>query len=76
MRAEHIKGWMAKARKKEKEEAVTAQKSVEEGITALLRGTGGEDTEERKGKAPADMSNWERVVDLVQADFGEEQLAN
>ena len=47
MRAEHIKGWMAKARNKEKEEAATAQKSVEEGMMALLRGTGGEDTEER-----------------------------
>ena len=31
--------------------------------------------EERRGKTPAYMSNWEKVVDLVQADFGEGWIA-
>ena len=30
--------------------------------------------EERKGKAPAEMSNWERVVKLMRADFGEGRI--
>ena len=37
--------------------------------------TGGEGTEERREKKPEEISNWERVVDLVQADFEEGRLA-
>ena len=37
-----------------------------------MGGGGGE--EERWGKMPAEVSNWERVVDLVQTSFGEGQL--
>ena len=37
-------------------------------------GQGGEGTEKRRGNTPAGMSNWERVVDLVQAAFGEERF--
>ena len=31
---------------------------------------GGGRTEERRGETPAEVSNWERMVDLVQATFG------
>ena len=37
----------------------------------VLVGIGGEETEERREKAPAEMINWERVVALLRADLGE-----
>ena len=35
---------------------------------------GGGETEDRKGKTPDDMSNWERLVYLMRADFGGEHV--
>ena len=32
-------------------------------------------TEEIREKTPAEVSNWERVVDLIQTAFGEGRLA-
>ena len=49
---------------------MAAKKEAAEGKTSVLGGTGGEETYEIRGEAPADMSNWERVVDLVRAGFG------
>ena len=31
---------------------------------------GGEGTDESREKTPADVSNWDRVVDLIQTAFG------
>ena len=36
--------------------------------------TGREDTEEIREKKPAEASNWDRVVDLIQTEFGEGRL--
>ena len=41
--------------------------------TEVPDGTGG-GAEERKGKMPVEVSNWERVVDLLQALLMEEWL--
>ena len=55
MQTEHLKGWLVKA---QKEEEAAAKAVVTEGTGVLLGGTGGEDTEEKKEKASADMTNW------------------
>ena len=39
MRADHVKGWLADARNKEKEEAAAAQKSAVERTVVVLRET-------------------------------------
>ena len=49
------------------------QKSAAEGATAVLGGMGGRGG--RRGKTPVEMSNCERVVDLMQAAFGEWRIA-
>ena len=54
---------------------MAAQKTAAEGITTVIGGTWGEETEEIRRKMPADMSNWERVVDLVWAACGGEHVA-
>ena len=38
--------------------------------------TGREGTEETREKTPAEVSNWERVVDLVHTEFGKGRLAD
>ena len=67
MRNEHIKGWLSKA---QKEEAEAAKTSATEGTATILGGKGGKETEERREKTPAEMTDWERVMDLVRADCG------
>ena len=52
MWSEHLKGWLTEARK---EEAAAEKGSATEGETAVLGGTGGEETEERREKTPAEM---------------------
>ena len=54
MRAEHLKGWLAEARK---EEAAAEKSAATEGTTSVLRGTGGEDKKEIREKATAEMRN-------------------
>ena len=68
MRAEHLKDLLEKARK---EEAAEAKSAATEGTTALLGGTGVEETERKLDKATAHMKNWEKVVALVRFPFGE-----
>ena len=64
MRAKQLKGWLALAWKKEKEEAVAGEENTEGNM-----GRGGESTEH------TEASNWGRVVDLVQTALREGQLA-
>ena len=71
MWAKRLKGWLSAARKKEKEEAAAKQEKQKEGRT--MSGpdrNGGEGTDESREKTPADVSNWDRVVDLIQTAFG------
>ena len=58
MRSEHLKGWLAEARKKEREEAVTEQTTSTEGTMAAPNRKGREETEERRGKTPEEVYNW------------------
>ena len=46
---------MAEARK---EETVAEKAAAAEGKTSVLRGTGGEETEDKMEKAPAEMTDW------------------
>ena len=46
-----------------------------EGTTTVLGGTGGEEMEEKREKADAEMMNWVKLVALVTVDFGEGRLA-
>ena len=55
MRDEQLKGWLPEARK---EEPVAAKVAATEGTEAVPMGEGGEEMEERREKAPADMTNW------------------
>ena len=68
MMYEHIKGWLVEARNKEKEEAAAAAEKnhSRKGWWQYLEGR----AEERRGETPAEVSNWGRMVDLVQATFG------
>ena len=76
MRSEHLKGWLAAARKKEKEEAPEKQENPTEGRTMPgTDRTGREETEESREKTNAAASNWDRVVDLIYMAFGEGRLA-
>ena len=59
MWSEHLKGWLAAAWNKEKEEAAVGEEKTEGNRD------GGKYTE------PTDASNWDRVVDLVQTLFRE-----
>ena len=63
---------MAEAIKRGKEEAAAAQKAAAEGITEELGGTG--EGADRRVNTPAEMSNWERMVELVWEAFGERQI--
>ena len=71
MQAEHLKRWLAKARKAAKdretaagkEETTTTTERVRPGISEAQKGTGSE------------SDNWTRVVDLVQSEFREGKLA-
>ena len=45
-----------------------------EGATEVPDETGGKETEGRKGKKPAEVSYWDRVLELIQAAFGEGKL--
>ena len=60
MRAEDLKGWLAAARRGEKERA-----------TATKDGGGGGERERRK----EDEGHWERVVELIQTAFWDGELA-
>ena len=75
MRAEHLKGWLVEARKEEREEATADHDTTTEGTTEGPDGMGREETKDIREKTPAEDSNWERVVDLVQTAFGEGRLA-
>ena len=75
MRADHLKGWLAEASNKGREDTTEEQTTASEETKAVPNGTGGEGTEERRGKIPAEVSKWKRVVDLVHAAFGEEWIA-
>ena len=70
VRAEHLNRWLVEASKKERREAEEEQTTAAEGTTVVPDGTGGEGMEYRTGKTPAEVSNWDRVVDLVQTEFG------
>ena len=68
MRAEHIKRWLATARKADKDRETAGK---EESVTKTAGGRT-ETTEEQEG---TESENWTRVVDLVQAAFREGKLA-
>ena len=74
MRSKHLKGWLAAAIKKEREEAAAEQENPSE-TTALSDRTEGEETEDSREKTPTEDPNWERVAELVQTEFGEGRLA-
>ena len=67
MQAEHIKGWLAEA---QKEDASKAKIAATEGTLAVFGGIGGAETEDRREKTTTEMTNWERVVELVKEAFG------
>ena len=67
MRAKHLTGWLAEARKEETE--AEEAKSAEEII-----GLGGEDPEEKRETYTEEMTYWEKVVALAREDFGEGQM--
>ena len=69
MRAEHIKRWLATARKADKDRETAGK---EESATKTAGGRT-ETTEEQEG---TELDNWTRVVDLVQAAFREGKLAD
>ena len=55
MRAEHLKGWLAAARKKEREEAAAEHENPKEGrMMPGPKRTGREGTEDSREKTPAD----------------------
>ena len=66
MRADHIKRWLATARKAEKDRATAGG---EDTATGAKRGAP-EDTSAQEG-----VENWTRVIDLVQVTFREGKLA-
>ena len=74
MRAEHLKGWLAEAWKKEREEAAADQEPPTERTTEGPNRTGREGKEDIREKAPVEASDWEVLVDLVQTVFGEGRL--
>ena len=61
MRPEHLKGWLAVAKRKERE-GVAAEKEhpTEERTTDVPARTGGEETADIRGGAPTEASSWER----------------
>ena len=64
MRAEHLEGWLAAARKKDKEEAAAGEETTDSN-----RGEGATDATSREA------SNWMMVVKLVQTAFRGGRLA-
>ena len=62
MQAENLKGWLAVARNKEREESTAGEE--------MMEGNMGGSTE------PTEVSNWERVVGLVHKVFREGRLAD
>ena len=58
MRAEHLKVWLAEARKKERWEVAENQENPTEGTTARPGETGREGMEESREKTPAEAYNW------------------
>ena len=73
MRAEHLEGWLAAARKKDKEAVSTEQENPTEGRAMPVPDrTGkekGEGTEESREKTHAEAYNWDRVVDIIHTEF-------
>ena len=57
VRTKHLKGWLKEERKKEREKAASDQETLPEGTPAGPDRTGGEETEERREKTPAEMKN-------------------
>ena len=68
MRAEHLKRWLATARKSEKERETAGK---EEAVTMTEGGRTDTAAEQEGTKS----DNWTRVVDLVQLAFREGKLA-
>ena len=68
MRAEHLKRWLATARKSEK------KKTEKETMTTERAGMT-ENSETSAEKSETEADNWTMVVDLVQSEFREEKLA-
>ena len=67
MRDKHLKGWIAAAKRKEREEAATEKEYLaEERKMEGTDGPGGEETAESKGGPPTEASNWDRVAELFQ----------
>ena len=67
MRAEHLKQWLATARKYKKEKETAGNEEV---ATTTER----EIIEITAAKKETELDNWKRVVDLVQSDFREGKL--
>ena len=65
MRDEHLKRWLATARKAEKDNTTAGEETTE----------GKESTELAESTAPTEATNWERVVELVQTVFRDGRLA-
>ena len=65
MRAEHLKRWLAEARKAEKDDTTAGAETTE----------GKEATEFTEFTEPTEAANWEKLVDLVQTAFHEGILA-
>ena len=53
-----------------KEEAAAAKSAAKEGMAEGFRGIEGEEMEDKREKMAAEMTNWEKVVALVRANFG------
>ena len=67
MRAEHLKRWIAKARKAEKEK----EKDEKEEATTMKRAGRTENGEISAAQTETEADNWTRFVDLVQLVFRE-----
>ena len=70
MKAEHLKWWLEDSRKKEREDAVSDQETTTEGTTAGTNGTRGRVQIIEDRREPAEASDWEKVLDLIQTTFG------
>ena len=74
MQAEHLKRWLAESRKAEKEDMAAGEETTE--VKESMESTEStESTEFTESTESTEASNWERLVDLVQALFREGVLA-
>ena len=70
MRAEHLKSWLATARKSKKEK----EKAEKEAATTTERAGMTENGETSATKIETEADNWTRVMDLVHSAFREGKL--